>query len=151
MILFISLHCPSQGCTGWNGCSGDIFSMNGEWRVFVWFYWFCFVWDLFYFMSCLSKNKICQHNDNPCSFPLFLVHEAKSLQNIAVENAFWYWQDKCKEFGVYFIGHLHQRSNFSCLHFVSLAEHCLRRSISYFQNCNVTDIFITQQFMVFLL
>lgn len=52
--------------------------------------------------------------------------------------------------GVYLIGHLHRRSNFSYLHFVSLAEYFLKRSISYFQSCHTIDTCVTQQLMVLL-
>lgn len=67
----------------WNGCSIDMCVVNGVSWVFVWFHCFVFFGIYFYFMSCLSKNKFCQHYNNPQLFPLFLVHEAKKLENIA--------------------------------------------------------------------
>lgn len=68
--------------------------------------------------------------------PSFLVYEAKYLENTAAENAFWFWQNKHKGFGVYLIQHLSQRSNSFYLYFISLSKYCLRRRhVSYFQNC----------------
>lgn len=83
----------------------------------------------FYFMSCLSKSKFCQHYDNP-QFPVVAIVSGSWSQisgKHCCRNAFWYWQNKHKEFGVYLIGHLNQRSNFSYLYFISLSKYHLEK------------------------
>lgn len=87
----------------------------------------------FYFMSCLSKSKFCQHYDNP-QFPVVAIVSGSWSQisgKHCCRNAFWYWQNKHKEFGVYLIGHLNQRSNFSYLYFISLSKYHLEKK-TYF-------------------